>query len=87
MQENHHFKNSDTTLVAYLVTEGYQVLNTEQDPDTLRITFIINISTDNPKLSTLIGKFYASQARVEPSEFSKTYRNLVNMTRQAKDGR
>lgn len=84
--ENHRFKHSDTTLVAFLLTSGYSILKVEQDPDTLRINFTVDISKDDPKLVQLIGVFYAGQANVEPTEFSQNYRNLVNMTRQAKGG-
>jgi hypothetical protein len=87
MEQNHRFRNSDTTLVAFLVTEGYEVLQAEPDSDTLRINFIINAPQDDIKLSQLIGTFYTKTAKVEPQEFSKNYRDLVNMTRQTREGR
>ncbi len=87
MEQNHRFRNSDTTLVAYLLTQGYTVLKVDQDPETLRINFVIDVFNDDAKLIQLIGVFYAGQAVVEPSTFSQNYRNLVNMTRQVKGDR
>lgn len=83
---NHRFRHSDTTLVAYLVTRGYTILSSEIDPDSQRVNFTLDIETTDTELIHLIGKFYAGQALVEPNVFSQAYRNLVNMTRQAKGG-
>lgn len=83
MENNHRFRTSDTTLATYLVTKGYLVIGVESESIDKRLSFIIDIQKDSPELVRLCGLFYAGQSQVEPSEFARTYSNLVKLTRQA----
>lgn len=78
---NNHYRTSDTSLAAYLQTEGYPVI--DRDTNAQRVTFILNIKEDDPKLQELVRLFHAGKARVEPSTFLRNYRILA---RQAREG-
>jgi len=78
---NNNYRTSDTSLAAYLQTEGYPVIG--RDNNAPRVVFILNIEEGNPKLQELVRLFHAGKARVEPSTFLRNYRILA---RQAREG-
>ena len=78
---NDNYRTSDTSLAAYLQTEGYPVV--DRDNNAPRVVFILSIDESDPKLQELVRLFYAGKARVEPSTFLRNYRILA---RQAREG-
>lgn len=78
---NNNYRTSDTSLAAYLQTEGYPVV--DRDITSPRVIFILNIGEDDPKLQEFVRLFHAGKARVEPSTFLRNYRILA---RQAREG-
>jgi hypothetical protein len=78
---NNLFRTSDTALAAYIQTEGYPVNDT--DASGQRTVFTLNIGENDPKLLEMNRLFYAGKAKVEPSNYLRSYKIL---TRQARDG-
>ena len=83
MQNDNEYRTSDTSLAAYLLTEGFTEPSLEQLPNEHGGTRGVFIFTnDTTALQECIRKYQTGQASVEPATYLRNYRHLVRRARE-----
>ena len=83
MPNDNEYRTSDTPLAAYLLTEGFSVLDVEQHKDEHgRMRAIFIFANDSTALGECLRLYQTGQASVEPSTFLRNYRSLVRRARE-----
>lgn len=73
-QENAHYKTSDTTLAAYLITENFPLLSIDYEKP--RFEFLFD---DSEKLREVANKYVSGNAKTDPSAFSRVTKKLLRI--------
>ncbi len=77
MEQNNHYKTSDTALASYLITEGYPLLSI--DYAQVRFEFIFPMSVE---IKELASKYIIGKALTDPAVYNKVNKKLLRIVRQ-----
>ena len=77
MGDNNQFRTSDTSLAAYLITQGFPLISIDYDKPRFEHCFEASPTTQNAADLYIVGR-----ALTDPSDFTRIYRKLIRILKK-----